>query len=90
MEVSSRQKSTTYYTFGNKLDSLFRKHPYFTNDIETEWDLYKSAVKTSTAARNMCAVKLVIRKKLVGGNKKLKSISVQKSCVLSLINKQVI
>ena len=66
---------------------MLREHPNFTEDVETEWDLYKSAVITSAAASCGCKrleVKRVVRKKLLGATKKLKELSVQKKLRLKL------
>ena len=35
------------HTFASKVASLFRELLDFTEDVETEWDLFKSAVITS-------------------------------------------
>ena len=47
------------HTFASKVASLFREHLDYTEDVETEWDLFKLAVITSAAATCCC--------KLVGG-----------------------
>ena len=39
------------HNFVSKVVSLFREIPNFTEDVETEWDLFKSAVITSAVAR---------------------------------------
>ena len=36
-------------TFATKVDSLFPDFPDFSENIEIKWDLFKSAVITSTA-----------------------------------------
>ena len=41
-------------TFASKVASLFRELPDYTEDVETEWDLFKSAVITSAAASCGC------------------------------------
>ena len=53
---------------------------FYIEDVETEWDLFKSSVITSAAAS--CGCKRVggqmgSEKKLLGGTKKLKKLSVQ-------------
>ena len=66
---------------------MLKEHPNFTEDVETEWDLFKSAVITSVAASCGCKhleVKRVMRKKLLGGTKTLKELSVQKKLRLKL------
>ena len=42
------------HTFASKVAFLFRELPDFTEDVETEWDLVKSAVVTSVAASCGC------------------------------------
>ena len=42
------------HTFASKVPSLFRKLLNYTEDVETEWDLVKSAVITSAAANCDC------------------------------------
>ena len=42
------------HTFESKVASLFRQLPDYTEDIETKWDLFKSAVVTSAAANYCC------------------------------------
>ena len=44
-------------TFASKVASLFRELPDYTEDVETEWDLFKSAVITSAA--DSCGCKRV-------------------------------
>ena len=85
MRVTSRQKSKN--TFASKVASLFRELPDYTEDVETEWDLFKSAVITSADAS--CGFKRVggqmgSEKKLLGGTKKLRKLSVQKKLCLEL------
>ena len=58
------------HTFASKIASLFRELHDYTEDVETEWDLFKSAVITSAAAS--CGWKCVggqmgSEKKLLGG-----------------------
>ena len=57
------------HTFASKVASLFRKLRDYTEDVKTEWDLFKSAVITSATAS--CGCKWVMRKKLLGGIKEL-------------------
>ena len=38
------------HTFASKVASLFRELPDYTEEVETKWDLFKSAVITSAAA----------------------------------------
>ena len=45
------------HTFASKVACLFRELPDYTEDVETEWDLFKSAVITSAAA--CCGCKCV-------------------------------
>ena len=42
------------HTFACKIASLFRELPDYTKDVETEWELFKSAVITSAAASCGC------------------------------------
>ena len=42
------------HTFASKVASLFRELPDYTEDVETRWDLFKSAVITSAAASCVC------------------------------------
>ena len=42
------------HTFASKVASLFREVPDFTEDVETEWDLFRSAVIASTTASCGC------------------------------------
>ena len=42
------------HTFASKVASLFRELPDFTEDVETVWDLFQSAVITSAAASCGC------------------------------------
>ena len=49
--VTSRQKGR--HTFASKVASLFKELPDYT-DVETEWDLFKSAVITSAAVSCGC------------------------------------
>ena len=42
------------HTFASKVASLFKKHPDYTEDVESKWDFFKSAVITSTAASCGC------------------------------------
>ena len=42
------------HTCANQVVSLFRELPDFTDDVETEWDLFTSAVITSAAASCGC------------------------------------
>ena len=42
------------HTFASKIASLFRELQDFTEDVETEWNLSKSAVITSAAASCGC------------------------------------
>ena len=42
------------HTFASKVASLFRELPDYTEDVETELDLFKSAVITSAAASCGC------------------------------------
>ena len=42
------------HIFASKAASLFRELPGYTEDVETEWDLFKSAVITSAAAGCNC------------------------------------
>ena len=52
MRVTSRQKGG--HIFASKFSSLFREVLDYTEDVETEWDLFKSAVITSVAASCGC------------------------------------
>ena len=47
-------KKKVRHTFASKVASLFRKILNFTKDVEIEWDLFKSAVNTFTAASCAC------------------------------------
>ena len=53
------------HTFASKVASPFQKLPDFTEDVETEWDLFKLAVIISAAASCGCkrvrGVKWVVR-----------------------------
>ena len=74
-------------TFASKIASLFRELADFTEDVETEWDLFKSAVITSAAAGCGCKRvegQWVVKKALLGGTKKLKNLSVQRKLRLDL------
>ena len=42
------------HTFVSKVASLFRELPNFTENVETEWDLFKTAVNRFTAASCGC------------------------------------
>ena len=42
------------HTFASKVVCLFRELPYYTKNVETEWDLFKSAVITSAAVSCGC------------------------------------
>ena len=42
------------HTFASKVASLFRGLPDYTEDVETDWDLFKSAVIASAAASCGC------------------------------------
>ena len=42
------------HTFASKVPFLFREFPDYTEDVETEWDLFKSAMITSAAASCGC------------------------------------
>ena len=42
------------HTFESKVASLFRELPDCTEDVETEWDLFKSTVVTSAAISSCC------------------------------------
>ena len=42
------------HTFASEVASLFRELPDFTEDVETEWDLFKSAVIMSAATSCGC------------------------------------
>ena len=69
------------HTFANKVASLFSKLPDFTEDIEDKWDVFKSELITSAASSCGCKfvdIKRVVIKKLLGGTKKLKQLSVQR------------
>ena len=70
------------HIFASKVASLFRELPDYTEDVETEWDIFKSAVITRAAAS--CCWKQVVRKELLGGTKKLKKLFVQKKPRLEL------
>ena len=86
MGVTSRQKDETHFC-KESCFPLFRKLPDYTKDIETEWDLFKSAVITSAAASCGCKYvggQMSSKKKLFGGTKKLKKLSVQKKLRLEL------
>ena len=52
MKVISHQK--VRHTFSSKVAFLFRELPDYTEDVETECDLFKSAVITSAAASCGC------------------------------------
>ena len=75
------------HTFSSKVAFLFRELPDFTKNIETEWDLFKSAVITSTAASCGCKrvkVRRVVRKELLVRTKKLKKLSAERKLRLEL------
>ena len=74
------------HTFASKVASLFRELPDYTEDVETEWDLFKSAVIIPTAAMvaNLGEVKWIVRKELLGGTKKLKKLFQQRKLRLDL------
>ena len=55
MGITSDKK--VRHTFSNKVASLFKELPDSTEDVETEWDLFKSAFITSAAAS--CGFKYV-------------------------------
>ena len=42
------------YTFASKVASLFRELPYCIEDVETEWNLFKSTIITSAAVSCDC------------------------------------
>ena len=52
MGITNRQKSETY--FCKKVAFLIRELPDYTDDVETDWDLFISAVITSAAAGCGC------------------------------------
>ena len=63
------------HNFASKVAFLFKELPDYTEDVETEWDLFKSAVIASAAARYRCKrgeVKWVVRKKLLDLNQEVK------------------
>ena len=67
--------------FADYIASKFKKLPASTEDIETEWCLFRTAVITS--ATNCCGRKRVggtksSKKKLFGGTKKLMKLFVRK------------
>ena len=47
------------HTFTSKVASLFRELPDYTEDVETDWNLFKSAVITITYAAASCVCKRV-------------------------------
>ena len=52
--MKSIQKKQVGVTYASKAAFLLRELPDFTKDVETEWDLFKSAVITSAAAICSC------------------------------------
>ena len=74
------------HTFASKVASLFRELSDYPEDIETEWDLFKSAVIASAAASCGCKweVKWVVRKEPLGEPRKLKKLSIQRKLLLEL------
>ena len=88
MGVTSQQKGETpFANIASKLASLFKELPDYTEDINTELNLFKSAVISSAAASCGCKhveVKWVLRKELLGGTKKLKKLSMQRKLRLEL------
>ena len=73
MKVTSRQKGERQ--FGNKIAFLFRELPDYTEDVETEWDLFKSEIIISAAASCGCkrvGVKWVVQTKTAWLNQKVK------------------
>ena len=87
MGVTSPQKDEVCCTFAEKIASLFREIPDFTENVETEWDLFKSAVIAFAAASRGCkrvGGHWVVKKELLGGTKKLKKLFVQRKLRLDL------
>ena len=75
------------HTYASKVAFLFREFPNYTEDVETKWDLFKSAVITSAAAS--CGYKRVgsqmgSEKGTIWWKKKLKKLSVQRKLHLEL------
>ena len=70
------------HTFPSKVTSLFREFPNHTEDVETEWDFFKSIVIIFAAAS--CGCKRVMRKELLGGIKKQRKLYVQRKLRLEL------
>ena len=63
------------HTFASKVASLFRELPGYTEDVETEWDLFKSAVVTSATASCGCkreGGQMGSQKKIVWWNQEVK------------------
>ena len=85
--VTSRKKGETHFCKQSSFP-VQRTLWTYTEDVETEWDLFKSAVITSAAAiavvANVWELKWVVRKELLGGTKKLKKLFVQRKLRLEL------
>ena len=69
--------------FADNMASKFKELPPSTEDIETEWCLFRTAVITSATGINCCGRKRVggrrvARKELLGGTNKLKKLFVRK------------
>ena len=58
------------HTFASKVASLLREFLDFTEDVEAEWDVFKSAVITSAAAR--CGCKMSSEKRTALWNQEVK------------------
>ena len=87
MGVTVLANKKVRHTFASEVASLSRELSEYTEDVEDEWDLFKSAVITPAAAN--CGCKRVegqmgSEKKLLGGTKKLKKLFVQRKLPLEL------
>ena len=66
------------HTFASKVASLFRELSGYTEDVETEWDLLKSAVITFAAVSCGCkhvGGQMGSQKRTIWQTKKLKKLS---------------
>ena len=73
------------HTFASKIASQFRELLDYTEDVETEWDLFKLAVITSAA--DSCSCRRVegqmgSEKRTVWWNQEVKKLSVQRKLCL--------
>ena len=71
MEVTCRQKDETY--FGKHSCFPVHEHLDFTEDVETGWDLFKSAVVTSAAANFDCKGQTGSEKRTAWWNQKFRA-----------------